>query len=90
MASSGGRENPALIQGLAREPYRFDFFQAVRLLEQVARRESAEDAGPPHEPVGFDGPPDREPVRFRANQSHTFPAGSLSELRMPESGRSPQ
>ncbi len=84
MAASGGRENPVLIQRLADEPFRFDFFQAVRVLERFARMRSAEDSAWPHLQVGFDGPADAEVVRFRAHQSHTFPASSLSELRMPE------
>jgi type VI secretion system protein ImpH len=63
------------------EAYRFDFFQAVRLLESMTREASA-PAGPDRmEPVGGDRLPQQEPVRFRALASHGFPAGAVSELR---------
>jgi type VI secretion system protein ImpH len=53
------------------EPYRFEFFQAVRLLERMARD---------REPVGGAGPPSREIVRFRTRVSLAFPASEIHEL----------
>jgi type VI secretion system protein ImpH len=53
------------------EPWGFDFFQAVRLLERLA---------PAARPVGGDGPPAAEPVRFRAHQSLSFPPSAISGL----------
>jgi len=73
-------------QRLAEEPYKFDFFQAVRLLEQIARERSPDDRSGVRVPVGADGPPRRETVRFRALPSHTFPPCEVYSLEFsPES-----
>jgi type VI secretion system protein ImpH len=63
------------------EAYRFDFFQAVRLLEAMAGDASAADGPESTEAVGGDRQPQQEPVRFRALASHGFPAGAVGELR---------
>jgi type VI secretion system protein ImpH len=69
---------------LLREPFRFDFFQAVRLLERLARERAREDPRRPCAPPGQDGAPDRELVRFRALPSQSFPAAAVSQIRQPE------
>ena len=56
MATANGRENSSLSDRLFREPYAFDFFQAVRVLERRAR----EDPLCPSFPVGQDQPPEQE------------------------------
>lgn len=63
-----------LIASLFDEPHRFDFFQAVRLLER-------DGCGLP-DPVGIgeDGPPSREPVRFAAMPTMQFPPGMIIDL----------
>ena len=58
MAGPQWRSDPSLIDRLLQEPYRFDFFQAVRLIERI---ESGRVS------VGHDGPFDREIVRLRSN-----------------------
>jgi type VI secretion system protein ImpH len=65
-------DNDSPITLLFREPHRFDFFQAVRLLQWLAREKR---------PVGEDGPPEREAVRFRALPSLAFPSSTVSQLR---------
>ena len=80
MASKGRRKAAPVSEQLEREGYRFDFFQAVRLL----RRMVLESDGPDSVSTGGDGPPDREPVRFRAVPTHTFPAGSIHSVSRPE------
>src|SRR4051812_27889626 len=60
---------------LRREPYRFDFFQAVRLLERFR---------PEKKPVGQFTHPEREVARFRAHQSLAFPASQIQEAEWPE------
>ena len=53
------------------EPYRFEFFQAVRLLEKIF---------PEREIVGHDALPAKEVVRFRSRPSISFPASILISL----------
>jgi len=71
MASESGREDPPVAKRLLDEPYRFDFFQAVRLLERVTGQES----------VGRDVKPSREAVRFRTRASLEFPASQIHEIK---------
>lgn len=56
---------------LRREPWAFEFFQAVRLLERLA---------PEREPVGRFVTPQSEVVRFGANPSLAFPASEIQSL----------
>ncbi len=74
MATSMRRPDPALSTTLHDEPYRFDFFQAVRLLAKLE---------PDRIPVGLDGPPRHEVVRFLAHLSLSFPASAIDELKLP-------
>jgi len=70
---------------LFKAPYRFDFFQAVRLLEHRLREQErsggARDSRPEGQGVGRDLHPGDEGVRFRAQASLGFPAGAISEIR---------
>ncbi|HVG20282.1 MAG TPA: type VI secretion system baseplate subunit TssG [Blastocatellia bacterium] len=54
------------------EAYGFDFFQAVRILERIY---------PERAPVGRDGDPSREVVRFRTRVSLDFPASQIYAIR---------
>jgi type VI secretion system protein ImpH len=66
------RTDSSLTQLLFQEGYRFNFFQAVRLLERL---------NPDRVPIGADGPPSREVVRLRVRQSLAFPASAIHDLR---------
>src|SRR5262249_1093605 len=82
MATPRGRTNPPLELALYEEPYRFDFFQAVRLLGRLRHDRP---------PAGREGHPRREVVRFRACQSLSFPPSSIHEIERPEdAGRPPE
>lgn len=81
MVPTGGRDCAAVSDRLFAEPYRFDFFQAVRLLERLARAHSASQLPRRESPVGGDQAPHQEPVRFRALPSHGFPAGAAAAIR---------
>jgi type VI secretion system protein ImpH len=59
-----------LEERLFAEPFSFDFFQAVRILQQIGGRRR----------VGYAGPPDAEAVRFQAHLSLSFPASSIHDL----------
>lgn len=78
MAAPSGRAT-SLVKSvqdqLFAEPYRFDFFQAVRILEKVYRD---------RHPVGLTHPPIEEVVRFRAHLSLTFPPSAIYELFKPD------
>ncbi|MGD9562193.1 MAG: type VI secretion system baseplate subunit TssG [Pyrinomonadaceae bacterium] len=61
-----------LNQVLLDEPYRFEFFQAVRLLEK---------AFPERRAVGRNAMPKEEVVRFRSRVALDFPASEIHEFR---------
>ena len=64
-------EDKALNQVLFDEPYRFEFFQAVRLIEKISRG---------LKPVGRDALPNEEGVRFRSRIGLDFPASEIHEI----------
>lgn len=63
--------NKPLNQILFDEPYRFEFFQAVRLMEKIF---------PERKTVGADALPMDEVVRFRSRISMDFPPSELFEI----------
>ncbi|MDG3005789.1 type VI secretion system baseplate subunit TssG [Paludisphaera mucosa] len=71
MAGSERRSDADLIDRLREEPYRFDFFQAVRLLTRIADDRA---------PVGRDAPFGDEAVRFAQYVSLTFPASAVDRI----------
>jgi type VI secretion system protein ImpH len=77
MASPSGRTSTSLIDKLSTEAYRFEFFQAVRLLRLWAVEQGERDPQRTRHPVGEDYAPQDEIVRFRAHVSHSFPSGEL-------------
>jgi type VI secretion system protein ImpH len=81
VASLGGGKDHSVADWLYEEPYGFDFFQAVRLLELAAR---APDGGAQAPSVGEGVEPAREAVRFRSGVGLDFPASDVAELRGPE------
>ncbi|MFK7820573.1 MAG: type VI secretion system baseplate subunit TssG [Planctomycetaceae bacterium] len=80
MGTEGQRQDVGLIDQLKKEPYRFDFFQAVRLLEHAARESKAVAS----KAIGSDHEPGEEVVRFRALPSLTFPSGPIAQIKTPE------
>ncbi len=83
MAASDGRETPSVEALLLQEPHRFDFFQAVRLLEQLRREADATSEGSPDPQVGQDTSPADEAVRFHTCVSAGFPAAAVQTLVAP-------
>ncbi|HEX4128836.1 MAG TPA: type VI secretion system baseplate subunit TssG [Pirellulales bacterium] len=59
---------------LLNEPYRFDFFQAVRVLARIFPR---------RQPVGHDGAASDEIVRFRSYMSLAFPPSEIHDMLPP-------
>lgn len=83
MAAEGRRSLPTLEETLDKEAYRFEFFQAVRLLERLLPRRA---------PVGrHDSTPGGEAVRFRTRPTLQFPASQVYEVtRTPEDEAPPE
>jgi type VI secretion system protein ImpH len=87
MATAGRSEDPAVTGGAAerwpiagvleREPWGFEFFQAVRLMALMAPGRQV--------PGGFNNPAD-EVLRFGVNPSPAFPASEIQSLERPENG----
>ncbi|HEV2446919.1 MAG TPA: type VI secretion system baseplate subunit TssG [Candidatus Sulfopaludibacter sp.] len=80
MTTFGWRTQRSVEEWLFAEPYRFDFFQAVRLLEILRR-----DAAPPGE--GFD--PEKEAVRFHSRFGLDFPASEVQQIAPPATPGAP-
>ncbi len=92
MVPASGRNRAPLSEQLRDEAFRFDFFQAVRVMHRMAAEDAQQgDAAQRAEqgdtaqrfPVGEDYAPKQEVVRFRALPSRSFPSGSISEIRRP-------
>lgn len=80
MAAESRGTDSDLRQELAHRGFRFDFFQAVRLLARVL---------PDRQPVGENASPSQEVVRFRALQSFAFPPSAIHEIRPARDDRRP-
>lgn len=72
------RREPGLDDLLFREGFRFEFFQAVRLLERMY---------PAKKPVGRHELPRDEVVRFRTHVSMAFPASEVFDVAAPADGQ---
>lgn len=82
MASASRRDTASLRDRLESEARRFEFLQAVRLLQRAA---------PDRERIGGDGDPRREAVRLRSEVSLTFPRSDVVKIEPPaEPGGPPE
>ncbi|HKV39100.1 MAG TPA: type VI secretion system baseplate subunit TssG [Blastocatellia bacterium] len=72
MVAKSWRTDTPLVSVLFNESYRFDFFQAVRLLGLSAGDRAQ---------VGRDAAPSREAVRFRSRVSLQFPPSQIHAIR---------
>jgi type VI secretion system protein ImpH len=88
MAAPSGTPTSAIAAGvrywdvtqlLSEEPWTFQFFQAVRLLERIL---------PDRSPIGRFVHPSKEIVRFEVNPATSFPASQIQGLRW-ETGAAP-
>lgn len=76
MGAEGGGPGVDLRALLSAEPYRFDFFQAVRMLERVVRH----DEDVPSGPIGRDVNPLNEAIRFKALLGLAFPPSPVTKV----------
>lgn len=81
MAATGGGESPNLSALLFGQPHRFDFFQAVRLLERAMRERAVAEPDRPTQSVGRDNLPENEAVRFRTSPSLAFPGSEVTRVK---------
>jgi len=86
MAAPSRRKNLTVGEYLRKHPHDFEFFQAVRMLEAVARMRHQQDAAYQRKAVGRDESPRREVVRFRTLASHSFPPSEIVKLEAKGSG----
>jgi type VI secretion system protein ImpH len=80
MAAERGRTDRSIAERLESEPYRFDFYQAVSLLERM-RPEAAS--------VGEGVDASNEAVRFSSAAGLGFPASEVAEVQPPERPKGP-
>ena len=80
MAAKSWGTDPPLEHVLFEEGYRFDFFQAVRLLERISLHS---------QPVGHDASPTQEAVRFLSHLSLSFPPSAVHDITPAENGSGP-
>lgn len=78
MAPAQRRNAADLVQQLERQPERFDFTAAVRVLERAMRAATGQTGA-----VGGPLPPQQECVRFRGSVGLGFPAAQVSRLHGP-------
>lgn len=81
MAAESGGNSRSVSERLVEEPGRFDFFQAVRILERMSLVQSRRAHGPNRSRVGEDAAPGDEAVRFHSVPSHAFPAANVFAVR---------
>lgn len=74
MASYGWGQNHSVIDWLYAEGHRFDFHQAVKLLQDLA----------PQQPGNGRNGPAPDCVRFRSSLSSNFPASEIDQVRPPD------
>src|SRR5688572_12230345 len=72
MAAFGWKKKASVVEWLYAEPWAFDFFQAVRLLERLRTRAYE---------VGEAPAPSHEPVVFRSSPGLDFPASEIGGLK---------
>lgn len=75
MAAKSRRSAPSLIEDLRARPYRYDFYQAVRMAELM--RGAGADPDSPAVPVGEGADPRKEAVRFSSDPSLAFPPSAI-------------
>ncbi len=78
MATKNRRSSPGLIDQAQSQPYRFEFFQLVRLLRlHYSKTGRTDPETRPHD----------DPLRFRSLLSLSFPASDVSDLRFERQDR---
>jgi type VI secretion system protein ImpH len=78
------------VNGYFSPAWRFNFFQAVKLLESLVREQRRLAGQTEVVPAGSGAEPEEEPVRFRSRVTLAFPASDLYEIDVrPKDGGTP-
>ena len=80
MAATDGKTTTDLIEKISRQPYAFDFFRAVRLMQCHLR---GKDAARPAPRLGTSKLPQDDPVRFGQKPSLAFAPSTLDSFVWP-------
>ena len=80
MASPDRQTANSLIAELSDQPYAYDFYAAVRLLQSRFRS---------HERIGYSSSPDQDPVRFAQSPALDFAPATLEAFRQKDPSRPP-
>lgn len=80
MATTRRQQSPAVIERLSNEPWRFDFLQAVRLLEAAVHNTPPSSATFAKQALASLSPPEKELVHFHNEPSLAFSAANISAL----------
>ncbi len=80
MAPADGQTTDPLIEKLRKEPFAFDFYAAVRLLQSHA---------PAQPRIGHSWSPAQDPVRFAQSPAMDFASSTLETLRQKDPSRPP-
>ena len=79
MSTKGRRKIISVSKQLTENPYAFQFFQAVRLLERSAAYDK-EESSKAVKPVARFIPPQTEAIRFHTKQSLSFPSSEIARI----------
>lgn len=83
MAATQWRADSPLIDQLRHAPQRFDFFQALRILEIHARERAAAAGARAPPPLGGGRRMEDDPIRIRGVATHVFPPAVVHETAIP-------
>jgi type VI secretion system protein ImpH len=81
MASTGGQTPDSLVEQLGNNPFKFDFFQAVRLLQSRFSERPR---------IGSSISPAQDPVRFAQSPSLAFPSSTIESVQTATAAGAPR
>ena len=81
MSSQSRRKNTSVSKSLTKQPYNYEFFQAIRLLERSAVFNKNKSENTSSNPIAQFLPPDTESIRFHTHQTLNFPASEIHNIK---------
>lgn len=90
MARARRRAHHSLRSDLFEQPQAYDFFQALRLIENIVAAEHKEARQPPPEPTGLGISPDHAAFRVRSTVSLGYAASEITSIRRARNTDTPE